>query len=104
MYTPSAFKDEDLNRLHQHIADTRLAVLVTQGEQGLQATHVPLLLDPEQRAMMTMTMDPTIQGSGHPMLSAQRAPNAPTAGVARKRGGTRRSCMIHLWLLGLGFA
>ena len=54
--------------------------------------------------MMTMTMDPTIQGSGHPMLSAQRAPNAPTAGVARKRGGTRRSCMIHLWLLGLGFA
>lgn len=54
MYTPSAFKDEDLNSLHQHIANTRLAVLVTQGEQGLQATHVPLLLDPAVGAKGTL--------------------------------------------------
>lgn len=54
MYTPSAFKEEDLNSLHQHIADTRLAVLVTQGEQGLQATHVPLLLDPAVGAKGTL--------------------------------------------------
>lgn len=54
MYTPSAFKDEDLNSLHQHIADTRLAVLITQGEQGLQATHVPLLLDPTAGAKGTL--------------------------------------------------
>lgn len=54
MYTPSAFKDEDLNSLHQHMTDTRLAVLVTQGEQGLQATHVPLLLDPAIGAKGTL--------------------------------------------------
>ncbi|APC16825.1 transcriptional regulator [Pseudomonas frederiksbergensis] len=48
MYTPSAFAIEDLPALHQQILDTRLAVLVTHGEQGLQASHVPLLLSPEQ--------------------------------------------------------
>mgnify|MGYP003582920225 FL=1 len=47
MYTPRAFRDDDLHSLHEHIGNTRLAVLVTQGEQGLQATHVPLLLDPQ---------------------------------------------------------
>ncbi|ROM92153.1 FMN-binding negative transcriptional regulator [Pseudomonas brassicacearum] len=48
MYTPSAFAIDDLPALHQQILDTRLAVLVTHGEQGLQASHVPLLLSPEQ--------------------------------------------------------
>ncbi|ALI01383.1 FMN-binding negative transcriptional regulator [Pseudomonas sp. FW306-02-F02-AA] len=48
MYTPSAFAIDDLPALHQQILDTRLAVLVTHGKQGLQASHVPLLLSPEQ--------------------------------------------------------
>jgi len=48
MYIPSAFAEEDLTTLHQLIQDTRLAILVTQGEQGLQANHLPLLLSPEQ--------------------------------------------------------
>ncbi len=48
MYTPSAFAIEDLPALHQQILDTRLAVLVTHGEQGVQASHLPLLLSPEQ--------------------------------------------------------
>ncbi|MGE8179773.1 FMN-binding negative transcriptional regulator [Pseudomonas fluorescens] len=48
MYTPSAFAIEDLPALHQQILDTRLAILVTHGEQGLQASHVPLLFSPEQ--------------------------------------------------------
>ncbi|SEM61262.1 negative transcriptional regulator, PaiB family [Pseudomonas sp. ok272] len=46
MYLPSAFAVDDLTALHQQILDTRLAVLVTQGEQGLQASHLPLLLNP----------------------------------------------------------
>jgi len=54
MYTPSAFKDNDLQRLHEHIANTRLALLVSNGEQGLQATHVPLLLDPNAGAKGTL--------------------------------------------------
>lgn len=48
MYTPSAFAIDDLHELHQQILATRLAVLVTHGEQGLQASHIPLLLDAEQ--------------------------------------------------------
>lgn len=54
MYTPSAFKDTDLNSLHAHIENTRLAVLITHGEHGLQATHVPLLLNPLAGASGTL--------------------------------------------------
>jgi transcriptional regulator len=45
MYTPSNFAINDLNELHQQILGTRLGVLVTHGEQGLQASHLPLLLN-----------------------------------------------------------
>ncbi|MGY2227549.1 FMN-binding negative transcriptional regulator [Pseudomonas gingeri] len=48
MYTPSAFSEQDLLTLQRHIQDTRLATLVTHGKLGLQASHVPLLLDPGQ--------------------------------------------------------
>lgn len=48
MYTPSNFAINDLHDLQQQILDTRLAVLVTHGEQGLQASHLPLLLRPDQ--------------------------------------------------------
>ncbi len=48
MYTPSSFAIDDLQDLHQQILATRLAMLVTHGEQGLQASHIPLLLDTEQ--------------------------------------------------------
>lgn len=46
MYTPSYFRDEDLDSLHRQIEGTRLATLVTFDDSGLQASHVPLLLDP----------------------------------------------------------
>ena len=48
MYTPSSFAIDDLHELHQQILGTRLAVLVTHGEQGLQASHLPLLLSSDQ--------------------------------------------------------
>ncbi|MEO6680863.1 MAG: FMN-binding negative transcriptional regulator [Pseudomonas sp.] len=48
MYTPSSFAIDNLQDLHQQILATRLAVLVTHGEQGLQASHIPLLLEAEQ--------------------------------------------------------
>lgn len=48
MYTPSYFKDADLTSLHAQINGARLAVLVTSGGAGLQASHLPLLFDPEQ--------------------------------------------------------
>ena len=48
MYTPRAFALEDLPELQQLIQHTRLAQLVTVGEQGLQASHLPLLLNPDE--------------------------------------------------------
>ena len=54
MYTPSVFKDNDTTRLHEHIDQTRLAILVTHGEDGLQASHLPLLLRRDQSAFGTL--------------------------------------------------
>ena len=48
MYTPRAFALEDLPELQQLIQHTRLAQLVTFGEHGLQASHLPLLLNPDE--------------------------------------------------------
>ena len=46
MYTPSAFRHDALPELHRHILATRLAILVSHGPDGLEASHIPLLLDP----------------------------------------------------------
>jgi len=48
MYIPSAFKDDDLDSLHALIEQTRLAILVTHDQHGMQASHVPLLLRADQ--------------------------------------------------------
>ncbi|WP_447802365.1 FMN-binding negative transcriptional regulator [Pseudomonas serbica] len=48
MYTPSGFAFNDLPELQQQILGTRLALLVTHGEQGLQASHLPLLLNTDE--------------------------------------------------------
>ena len=48
MYTPRAFALDDLPQLQQLIQHTRLAQLVTVGGHGLQASHLPLLLNPDE--------------------------------------------------------
>lgn len=48
MYNPKAFAVQDLPQLQQMMNECRLAVLVTHGEHGLQASHLPLLLDTRQ--------------------------------------------------------
>jgi len=48
MYTPAAFRDDDIASLHGLIEHTRLAILVTHDETGMQASHLPLLLRREQ--------------------------------------------------------
>ncbi|MEN5140898.1 FMN-binding negative transcriptional regulator [Pseudomonas juntendi] len=45
MYNSKPHQEHDLARLHQHMLDTRLAILVSHGEQGLLATHLPVLVD-----------------------------------------------------------
>ena len=48
MYRPPAFRQDDLATLQAQIAETPLAILVTQGDDGLQASHLPLLFEPLQ--------------------------------------------------------
>jgi transcriptional regulator len=45
MYNSKPHQEHELGRLHQHMLDTRLAMLVSQGDQGLLATHLPVLVD-----------------------------------------------------------
>lgn len=46
MYNPSQFQETDLSVLHDVIRQSGLSTLVTWGESGLEASHVPMFLDP----------------------------------------------------------
>src|SRR5580698_206899 len=46
MYTPTHFKEERLDILHAAIARIGLATLVIHGEAGLQASQIPMVVDP----------------------------------------------------------
>ena len=46
MYVTPVFKEEDLPVLHDAIRQSGLATLVTLGADGMEASHVPILLDP----------------------------------------------------------
>ena len=48
MYVPRAFAENDLQALHGQMQAAPLPVLVTHGSQGLVASHVPLLLNPDE--------------------------------------------------------
>ena len=45
MYLPPHFKQEELAALHGAMRAARLATLVTLGAEGMEASHVPILLD-----------------------------------------------------------
>ena len=45
MFTPDAFRIDDAARQHALIRDNPLALLVASTAQGLEASHVPMLLD-----------------------------------------------------------
>ncbi|HLI13113.1 MAG TPA: FMN-binding negative transcriptional regulator [Alphaproteobacteria bacterium] len=47
MYLPPLFKEDRVPVMHDVIRQSRVATLVTFGAEGLEASHVPMLLDPE---------------------------------------------------------
>jgi transcriptional regulator len=49
MYVPAHFKQEGIPALHEAIRRSGLATLITLGEDGLEASHIPMLIesDPE---------------------------------------------------------
>lgn len=54
MYAPRAFAENDLEALQAQMLATPLPVLVTQGECGLIASHIPLLLNPDEGSHGTL--------------------------------------------------
>ena len=54
MYVTPLFKEEDLPVLHDAIRQSGLATLVTLGAAGMEASHVPMLLDPEPAPFGTL--------------------------------------------------
>ena len=47
MYVPASFAETDTTALHAFMRRNSFAVLTTHGEEGLAASHLPLLLDAE---------------------------------------------------------
>ena len=54
MYRPAAFRQDDLTALHAQIDSIGLALLTSNSPAGLQATHLPLLLEPEEGEFGTL--------------------------------------------------
>lgn len=48
MYNPSHFREERLPVLHEAIRQARLCTLVALGSDGLDASHIPILLEQEE--------------------------------------------------------
>ena len=48
MYIPAHFEESRPNALHDLIAQNPFGTLVTHGEHGLDANHIPFLLLPEE--------------------------------------------------------
>ena len=47
MYVPPHFKQDDVSVLHAAIRETGLGTLVTLGPEGMEASHVPMLIEPD---------------------------------------------------------
>ena len=55
MYTPRAYAEADLALLHARMREWSFATLVTHGDNGLNATHLPFLLDAHAGSQGTLT-------------------------------------------------
>lgn len=54
MYVPEHFKEERVPTMHAAIRTYGFGTLVTSGEQELEASHLPLLLEPEPAPLGTL--------------------------------------------------
>ena len=54
MYVPRDFAENDITTLHEQMQAAALPVLITHGSQGLLASHVPLVLNPDEGAHGTL--------------------------------------------------
>ena len=54
MYLPSAFRQDDLAELHAQLQANPFALLTSAGAAGVQASHLPLLLEPDEGEFGTL--------------------------------------------------
>jgi transcriptional regulator len=54
MYVPKDFREDDVPALHDAIRKIALGTLVTLGADGMDASHVPMLIDPEPAPFGTL--------------------------------------------------
>lgn len=54
MYLPTTFRQEDLAELHAQIQANPFALLASTGSEGVQASHLPLLLEPQEGEFGTL--------------------------------------------------
>ncbi|WP_252273741.1 FMN-binding negative transcriptional regulator [Pseudomonas subflava] len=54
MYTPASFRQDDLAALHAQMRDNPFALLTSVGSEGVQASHLPLLLEPGEGEFGTL--------------------------------------------------
>ncbi|HEY7122881.1 MAG TPA: FMN-binding negative transcriptional regulator [Ktedonobacterales bacterium] len=74
MYTPPAFREDDLAKLHELMRSNSFAILVTHEDGAPLATHLPFLLDAERGPYGTLLGHMSRANSQwHAFLSGQQA-------------------------------
>jgi len=54
MYVPNHFKEDRVPELHAAIRAIRIGTLITLGADGMEASHIPMLIDPEPASYGTL--------------------------------------------------
>jgi transcriptional regulator len=54
MYMPASFRQDDLAELHAQMQASPFALLISAGSEGVQASHLPLLLEPGEGEFGTL--------------------------------------------------
>jgi len=54
MYLPASFRQDDLGELHRQIRAMPFALLTSAGTDGVRASHLPLLLEPDEGELGTL--------------------------------------------------
>ncbi len=54
MYLPASFKEERVPVLHAAIRGIKVGTLITLGSEGLEASPLPMLIDPEPAPFGTL--------------------------------------------------
>jgi transcriptional regulator len=54
MYLPKDFKEERVPVMHEAMRQARLGTLITLGSDGMEASHIPMLVDPEPAPFGTL--------------------------------------------------